>query len=286
MKKSFLVLVLSILPLVLFSQGKPAYSLFSKNGKPAKWKQVIRKSTDAELIFFGEQHNDPIAHWLQLELLMELFSIHGDKLKIGAEMFESDNQLVIDEYMAGYFDDKKFEENVRLWPNYKTDYKPLLSYAHANEIPFIATNIPRRYANMVFREGLDVLEGLPDESKEFIAPLPIEFDAALPGYKNMLEMSGHSMSINFPKSQASKDATMAHFILMNMNTGDVFYHINGAYHSDNYEGIAWYTRQREKDKKILTISTVIQEEINSLSEESLGIADFIIVVSDRVTRTY
>ena len=80
-------------------------------------------------------------------------------------MFETDNQLILDEYMADLISEEKFEEEARLWKNYKTDYKPLVLFAKNHHLEFIATNIPRRYANSVFKKGLAVLDSLSDEAK-------------------------------------------------------------------------------------------------------------------------
>jgi hypothetical protein len=141
---------------------------------------------------------------------------------------------------------------------------------------------------MVFRNGFSVLDSLSTEAKSLIAPLPIPYDPELPGYRNMMQMGmGHSEnSENFPRSQAIKDATMAHFILKNLVPGFVFIHFNGAYHSDNYEGIGWYLNTYREGLSISTITTVSQDDIRELEEENLSKADFIIVVPSDMTTTY
>ena len=96
---------------------------------------------------------------------------------------------------------------------------------------------------------------------------------------------GHASS-NLPKAQAIKDATMAHFILRYWSPGKVFLHYNGAYHSDNHEGIVWYIQQQLEDLKIMTITTVLQEDTDSLEEASMGKADFVIVIPSSMTRTF
>jgi uncharacterized iron-regulated protein len=64
------------------------------------------------------------------------------KLNFGAEMFESGNQLVVNEYVKGlYTDDKMTPEITQLWSNYQTDYRPLVDFAKENNLRFIATNI-------------------------------------------------------------------------------------------------------------------------------------------------
>jgi len=90
---------------------------------------------------------------------------------------------------------------------------------------------------------------------------------------------------NLPKAQAAKDATMAHFILENWTRGQTMFHFNGSYHSNNYQGIIWHLQQEHKDLKIVTINTVLQEEIKTLDKENLNTADYIICVPESMTRT-
>jgi uncharacterized iron-regulated protein len=90
---------------------------------------------------------------------------------------------------------------------------------------------------------------------------------------------------NLPRAQAIKDATMAHFILENWSAGKTLFHLNGSYHSNYHQGIIWHLEQQERDLKILTINTVLQKDIDTLSGEYLNTADFIICVPESMTRT-
>ena len=272
-----------------FVSDKPAYRIYNQKGRDIPYSKMVRQLEDADIIFFGELHDNPIAHWLQRELTGDLHASGGKELVLGAEMFESDNQLLLDEYLGSVITEAKFEDEARLWQNHKTDYKPLLQFAFQEGIPFIATNVPRRYANLVYREGFEGLESLSPEAREYLPPLPVPYDPEQPGYKAMLEMGqmGHGkVSENLPKAQAIKDATMGYFILKNWSSGKQFLHFNGAYHSDNAEGIVLYIRQQEPGLKISTITTVLQESTDSLEQASAGKADFTIVVPKHMTRTY
>ena len=273
----------------LSGQDKPAYKLFHANGKEASYEALLEAAKKADVLFFGEQHNNPICHWLQLELTRELFDRKNGALALGAEMFERDDQLLLDEYLAGQISQKNFEEEAKLWKNYATDYKPLVEFAKAKKIPFIGTNIPRRYANLVFRSGLESLQQVSEPGKALIAPLPIEVDLNLPGYQNMMKMmAGHggSPNENFPKSQASKDATMGYFIAQNLKKGRLFIHYNGSYHSDDKEGTVWYLKKYAPQTTFVTISSVEQENIESLSDEYKNKGDFILVIPAAMTKTY
>ena len=289
--KMFLKISMVLVAFLLMSMkgDKPAYKIFDAKGGNASYKNLVKDAAAADIVFFGEQHNNPISHWMQLELTKDLFESKGTDLVLGAEMFETDNQLLLDEYLAGQIKTKSFESEARIWKNYKTDYKPLVEFATENEIKFIATNIPRPYASIVNEKGFEGLDSLSNEAKKLIVPLPVNYDPDVNCYKSMIEMMGgigDHVTENIPKAQAIKDATMAHFILKNLKSGETFIHFDGAYHSDDYEGIVWWIKQANSNLNILTISTVEQDTITDLSEENTGIADYILCVPSNMTKTY
>jgi len=293
MKKFISILIVCLInsSVNVNAQRLDAYLIFTGKGEEVNFSQFAEKIVDAEIILFGELHDNPIAHWLQLETTILLHQKHNQQLMLGAEMFETDNQLILNEYLTGLIPQKRFEEEARLWPNYKTDYKPLVEFAKENNLPFIATNIPRRYAAMVSSGGFESLENLTVEAKKFVAPLPVEYDAELPGYKAMLSMmgmpgKGGNDPQNLPKAQAIKDATMAWNIAQNLKQEKHFIHFHGTYHSNNYEGIVWYLKKYKPESRIVTIATVLQSNLGKLDDENLGLADFIVVVPERMTRTH
>jgi len=285
--KKILVLGLGlILGMIAQAQIKSPYQLFDQKGKPISHKKMMKMLSKADMILFGELHNNAISHWLQYEVTKDLVSQRS--VILGAEMFEADNQVPLNKFLSGEIDDKQLAEKARLWPNYKTDYAPLVNIAKENNLKFIATNIPRRYASKVFKGGFEALDTLSDVEKAWIAPLPVEYDSELPGYKNMLTMMGDMghANDNFPKAQAIKDATMGYFILNSYVKGSLFIHYNGTYHSDNFEGILWYLQRKMPKLNYLTISTVTQTDIKKLDKENIGKANFIICVDENMTNTY
>jgi len=282
------LLALFIMSHSLAGQDKPAYALFDAQGRQVTYQALLERALSSDVVLFGELHNNPISHWLQLELATDLHARLGERLVLGAEMFETDDQILLDEYLSGTIAERNFKAEAKLWNNYDTDYRPLVELAREQGLRFVATNIPRRYAALVNRLGFEALEELGEQAKRLLPPLPVAYDPELPGYKAMLDMGGmpgHTNE-NFPRAQAIKDATMAHFIYQNLLGGGVFLHFHGAYHSNHYEGIVWYLRRLSERLGQLTISTVEQEETGSLEESHLGMADFIIVVPATMTKTY
>ncbi len=292
MKLSFIILF-SLLFVNLSAQDKPAYKIFTGEGKKADYGEVVKGSMKADVVFFGELHDNPIAHWLELEITKDLHSEKGKNLILAAEMFETDNQILIDEYFGGIIKESSFESEVRLWSNYKTDYKPLLNFAKDNGLLFIASNIPRRYASVVASGGFEALQKLSSEAQKYIAPLPVDYDPELPCYKDMLSMSGSiagpmakNVNENLPKAQAIKDATMANSIVKYRQPSQTVIHYNGSYHSDRYMGIIWYLNKYSPDLKVATITTVLQDDIDKMEDENRGVADFVVVIPTSMTRTY
>ena len=202
-------------------------------------------------------------------------------------MIEADNQDELNDFLQGSIDAEDLDSLARLWPNYDTDYAPLVEFAKENGITFVATNIPRRFAHMVYKNGgFSALDSLSVEEKSWVAPLPIQFDANLPQYQKILEMMQDHATPELVQAQAIKDATMAYFIVMNLREQHTFIHLNGAFHSDFHEGILWYVHLQRPEINAITISTVEQEDISSLNEEHIGRADFIICVDKDMTKTY
>lgn len=298
------LLLLFCLTLVAFQSDKPAYRLYTPTLKATTYDRLLREATDADVVLFGELHNNPICHWLELQLAKDLEARKKGRLVLGAEMFETDNQTALSSYVQGQTTAKELADQARLWPNFDTDYKPIADLARAQHIPFVATNVPRKYARLVSRQGLAALDTISAAGKQQIAPLPLRVDLTLPGYKGMMDMmadpahsgvSGpasnpHSgttdLTANFARAQAIKDATMAYFILQNLKPGQTFLHFNGDYHSKNFEGISWYLRQTRPDLKILTVSSVEVPNADKPDSENRNLANFVLAIPSDMTKTY
>lgn len=291
MKYSFLLIILLSLGMTS-AKDRPAYQIFNKKGKKADFSTMMQAAGKADVVLFGEIHNNTLVHWLQLQVSKEL--LNNGPVVMGAEMFETDDQLVVNEYLQGTIQERHFENEAKLWNNYQTDYKPLIQFAQTHQVPFIATNIPRRYASLVARKGTKALDSLSSAAKKYFAPLPLEVDYELPGYQNMMSMMGNGMGHsgggmdpkNFVNAQAIKDATMAWSINNNLGKEAVFLHLNGSYHSDNYEGIYWYLKKLNEELDIITISSVEQSDIGQLDEEHRNKADFIICTPADMAKSY
>lgn len=277
----------------IFSQvnfDKNLFEFYTGKGKASTYKDLYNECLEADVILFGELHNNSVMHWLQLELAQDLQKDSSKKLILGAEMFEMHQQIPLSEYVSGVSDYKTLSSETKLWPNCKTDYLPLVNVAKENELEFVATNIPRILAKRVARVGMDSLaKELTDSAKKLCAPLPFKMDYKAPGYKELMEMnfgSAHGLNTQFMvQAQAIKDATMAYNIAQAYQTNTRILHFNGDFHSKNYGGIYWHLKQYNKKLKVLIISSTESEELK-FDPEWKKLGDFILVTPANAPKSY
>ncbi len=274
----------------LFAQvGKP-YQFYNKKGKSLHFEKVAEELANYDIVLFGEHHNNSINHWLQLQLTQSLYAKKKQNLVLGAEMFERDNQSQLNDYLSGKLDEKILKDSMRLWNNFNTDYKPLVDFAKTNKLSFIATNIPRRYASIVAKKGLDSLNTVTEKEKNWMMKLPVEVTLDTPGYPEMMEMMGDHAgpnAMNFVAAQAVKDATMAESILKHWKQGQLLLHYHGDYHSKQYGGIYWYLKKANPNLKIAVISVFESEDDQlPIPKQEYFPTEFNLVFPADMTKTY
>jgi len=272
-----------------------SYKIYSVDRKKEiDLKTLVRDLRKADVVFFGEEHDDSTAHDLQLKVFQELHKIHKADMLLSMEMFQSDAQLVLDEYLAGLIRETNLQKDGRLWKNYK-DYRPLIEYARENKLYVLAANAPDRYTNRVTREGLESLNVLSDQAKALLAPLPIDTLTG-PYYDNFVKLMGEEShesmaSLKIYQSQNLWDATMAWRIsqlLISKPKGHVL-HLNGRFHSDEKLGVYSQLARYAPDLDIVNISSFAHEEFDNPDWSDLSkLGDFVIitrVIEDEAEQT-
>ncbi len=262
--RSIFIICLLALPFTTLAQDKSLYKIYdTKNKKEVGVEDIVKAFSAADVLFFGEEHDDSIGHMLQAEVFRQSHKAIGKDLMLSMEMFEADVQLVLDEYLAGLIQEKNLIKEGRAWKNY-SDYKPMVEYAKANQVPVIAANTPPRYTNAVTRGGLEALSKFSIASRSWLPP-PVD-TATGRYYEKFLEiMGGHGVmpGMHIYQSQNLWDATMAYSIYKAFlkNTNAKILHLNGRFHSDEKMGIIAQLNKYTKDNplKILNISSFYSE---------------------------
>lgn len=268
-----------LLPLVSYGQSYRVYD--TRRGEEINIAELVERCGDVDVLFFGEQHNDSIAHLLQDTIYAELLTAYDD-VALSLEMFETDVQLVLDEYLSGYITESKLTADARPWNNYKQAYRPLVERAKAAEQAVIAANAPRRYVNMVSREGLASLEALPKTSRAYLPPLPIETDD--PGYyarfQEIMGGAGHTVSDNFYFAQSLWDASMAYRIYRHWkkNKRSKIFHLNGSFHTDYRQGTITQLLRYNKKIEVRNISCLPVDNLSTpIWQDHAELGDFVIL---------
>jgi uncharacterized iron-regulated protein len=205
-------------------------------------------------------------------------------ITVAMEMFERDTQPFVDDYLAGKISEAEFLKASRPWPNYATDYRPIVEFAKAKGWRVIAGNVPRKYASQVGRGGLAVLDKLPKNERSYIAA---EIDAPRDDYfKRFSEtMSAHpgssaekksiaeerEMLERFYQAQCVKDETMAESLASVYSTTTaprpLIVHFNGAFHSDFRLGTAARVRKRLEKARVEVVSIVPLEQLDAIKTD-------------------
>lgn len=283
------------------------YRVYSvKLGKEVALKDIATDMVNYDVLFFGEEHNDSVTHFLERSMLELMYAQFGTNLALSMEMFERDVQPVMDEYLKGAIKEKHFLKDARVWSNYR-DYKPMVEFAKEKGLDVVCANAAARYTNLAGRKGQKALEALPEASKNNFAPLP--YDTAEGGYYEKLTgLSLHATGptdtskakaapmmnmggFNLVMAQSLWDATMAYSIYEYRKEKDnkkkKVMQVNGKFHSDEGFAAATQLLHYSPKTKRLIISTASDEDFPNIKwEDYKKQGDYVIITDPKVPRTY
>lgn len=254
--------------------------------------KIVDDMAAADVLFFGEIHDDSVCHYLENKIFRALFEKYRSRVTLSMEMFEADNQLVLDEYVRGTIDESRLAKDARLWNNYK-DYRPMVDFARQNKLYVIAANPPRRYVSLVGRRGMQTLDSLSKEAKAFLPPLPYDTLSGRYREKFMEVMKGSPGGDN-PRiyySQCLWDAGMSYNIhrYLKKNKGQKVFHCVGGFHTEEKLGTAAQLLTRNKKLRILNIASVSDDNFSAADTgwskyESLG--DYVVLTDGKLKKTF
>jgi uncharacterized iron-regulated protein len=251
---------------------------------------LVNDIADADVLFFGEEHNDSTGHYLEHTLFKKLSEKYPDKIALSMEMFETDCQNVLNEYLNGFIRKKNFITDARAWPNYN-DYSPLIELAKTNHIPVIAANAPGRYVNMVNRLGLNSLNQLSATGKSYLPPLPIDTATGTYYEKFLQIMGGHQAMAGIQMFQAQNlwDATIGWSLAKFYKTHPKYkiLQINGGFHSEEKLGAVSQLKEYAPQIRILNIATYADDSFDNPDWHKLSKnGDYIILTDPKLSKTF
>lgn len=285
------------------------YRVYRGDGSRATMDELLTAAREATVTFLGESHDDRAAHYLEEHVLR---GIYEPGLTLSLEMFESDVQYVVDEYLADQISEDHLLKSGRAWQNYKGDYRPLIEFAKEKGMPVVAANAPRRYVNRVSRLGAEALLELGAQAKQSLPPLP--YGEASPRYAkkftNLMEEHRQAAARtareegdesrakeleepgDYTKGLAAQslwDASMAYSIARTLTArpGARILHVNGSFHSAQRMGILDHLTHYRPETSIVVVTMLSGESFPQFdAEEMHGLGDFVVVTDPSLPRSY
>lgn len=291
---SFLLLTVFAVSTVIGQTNREFYRVFDATGAASDIDSVVERAGSIDVIFLGELHDDAVGHSLQMDIFRRIVEEYSAKrpVVLSLEMFERDVQVVLDEYLAGLITERHFLASSRPWGNYETDYRPLVELAKEKKLKVVAANAPRRYVNMVSRNGRTSVESLSPEAKKWIAPLP--FGVASDAYaKKFNAMMGkmHDPSqphSNILESQTLWDATMAYSVAdaLRSQKNTLVVHLNGGFHTEQRLGTVEHLMKYREGTKAVVVTMRYEDEFQKFdAEKHSALGDFVVLTDAKQPRS-
>lgn len=282
------------------------FRVYNAAGERVTLNDIVAALDSVDVLFIGEQHDDSLAHVLEAELLSRAYhhlrSPDGNRpIVVSLEMFERDVQYIVDEYLRGFITEDHFLSSSRPWANYRTDYRPLVEFARSHGLGVAAANAPRRYVNLVSREGSGALYALPEQARMYLPPLP--YAGASPAYQKKWEqlvqqmMPAHAVQMDSARvhgtevhagpsrmlqAQSLWDAAMAHTIAgqLERNPSSLVFHVVGGFHVSEKSGIPEHLEHYRPGTRSLVVMIDPVEDFGAFNPEEAGKrGDFVILTS-------
>jgi uncharacterized iron-regulated protein len=287
----------ALLAILCLARASPAFAqpdsafvaVDTRTGQAVSLGRMADSLARFDVVFLGEQHDDPVTHQVQAGLLHLIGQRRRDVI-LSLEMFERDVQPQLDEYVAGRLSEADFLAGSRPWPNYATDYRPLVEIARANRWPVAAGNVPRPVAASVSRGGMQAAMAMdPAQWRLFAADRRCapegeyfrRFGEAMGGMggHGAAADGGESPLVRFYAAQCLKDETMAESIHRARQSwpGWMVVHVNGGFHSERRLGTVERTARRLPGARIATVLMVpVADPARADRADAASLADYVV----------
>lgn len=275
--------------------GAEHYRVYRGDGTPTTLNELIVESQAAAVTFLGESHDDPVAHYLEEQILRRTWD--PDRA-LSLEMFETDVQYVVDEYLAGLITEAHFTASGRAWRNYSSDYKPLIEFAKENQMHVLAANAPRRYVNRVSRMGTTSLSDLGSDARRFLPPLPYakasdEYAARFERVMKEQREGGRPQTqesiARGLEAQSLWDASMAYTIasFLTSHPGKSVLHVNGSFHTAARLGTVEHLLRYRPGTPVVVVTILPDKSFPMFDANTMDRqGDFVIVTDPDLPRSY
>lgn len=234
------------------------YQLLSPTGSPLSLTALPQEIIDADVILVGEWHTHAGVHRFQTDLFKQL-SATNPELALSMEQFSRNKQTVVNDYLTGKIGEQTLMSDANAWPNYESDYRPLIELAKAEERDVIAANAPKPIVKCIGQQGISYLDKLDVDEKSWLAK---NIDLSDSPYKSKFLSSMHHGDEEQTQKQFAAqmtwDATMAESIVnyLRDHPNAQVMHIAGKFHIENGLGTAAQILELNPTLNVVVISPI------------------------------
>lgn len=283
--RRLVVLLLPLLPIACFSQAR---LVSTRSDQVVSVAAAADELVRADVVVFGEDHEAGPVHRMHHELLAALHA-RRPELVIAMEMFERDVQQQVLLYLNGLTDEGDFRASARPWPNYASDYRPVIEFARQHRLVVLAANAPRSLAKQAAEKGVASVLGDVNVARETSAPEDEYYDAFVEAMHGHVGAEGDGAMQRLYAAQCLKDDTMAETIADHLRAAakDVLADptkrplvvlICGRMHSDYGRGVVARIKSRLPGADVRVLSSEVVADLSAgIYRSPAAIGDFVVV---------
>jgi len=212
--RMLLLITLSLWFLVASASAHP-HILHVATGEMLDFRQLIEKLEQTSVVFIGEQHDHAGHHQMQLEVIRALAK--QQKVAIGLEMFQAEDQQALDNWIVGTSSSEEFRQIYQRNWGWWSLYEPIFSYARQERVPMVGLNLPRSITRQVALSGFSSLD---QEQVSFLGGMTCSVDATYEDFiRRAIGSHGHGSFDfrNFCEAQLVWDKAMARYMSRYLN---------------------------------------------------------------------
>jgi uncharacterized iron-regulated protein len=242
------------------------YRLLKPAGQPIELDQLVKELKDSDIIVIGEFHGNHGSHLLQMQLQAALHKQRPEQI-LSLEMFNKDQQSILNRYLDGEVGEKYLINEAPAWPNYSASYRPMIEFSKHHLIPVVAANAAADIVRCIGRYGQGYVDILNPEEKGWIARSPFQDDENYrQKFYSFMESMQHGQMDDAKilasySAQLARDNTMAEAIIeaIDQHQNAQVIHLNGSFHSESGLGTIALIKQRRPNLKISVITPINRE---------------------------
>lgn len=171
-----------ILPVIMGCATLPDHYISLHNRSTLTFDEILLQIKDEKVLLIGEGHNRVQDHLLQLEIIKYLHE-DGKTVAIALEMFPSEMQAVLDQWVKGSTSESDFTKAYyKAWDVSYSYYSDIFEYARNARIPLIGINGKESLINSVAKTGTDKL------SEDFRKTVRFTSCAEATGYEMIIRL--------------------------------------------------------------------------------------------------